>query len=207
MIASSIERFEFFAFTIQNAVVDVAPNGVDATGRLYICELRQERDGHRLDDGLRAVPRHLPQGRRSLDVRDPRLLVARPWRPRPRDGGLRHPGPLTGTAAHETDRGVDAPSHGRLDPMEPVVEITPGRAASVGGATVQRALPVRAHRTIGAWCFLDHFGPQTVTPATATMVGPHPHLGLQTVTWLLDGELVHTDSLGTEQPIPPGSST
>ena len=47
MIASAIERFEFFAFTIQNAVVDVATNGVDATGRLYICELRQERDGHR----------------------------------------------------------------------------------------------------------------------------------------------------------------
>jgi len=47
MIASAIERFEFFAFTIQNSVVDVAPGGVDARGRLYICELRQERDGHR----------------------------------------------------------------------------------------------------------------------------------------------------------------
>lgn len=47
LIASSIERFEFFAFTIQNAVVEIAPNGTDATGRLYIRELRQERDGHR----------------------------------------------------------------------------------------------------------------------------------------------------------------
>ena len=43
-----------------------------------------------------------------------------------------------------------------------------------------------------------------MTPQTATRIGPHPHLGLQTVTWLLEGELVHTDSLGTEQPIRPG---
>jgi hypothetical protein len=47
LIASSVERFEFFAFTIQNSVVHVAPNGSDATGRLYIRELRQEREGHR----------------------------------------------------------------------------------------------------------------------------------------------------------------
>jgi redox-sensitive bicupin YhaK (pirin superfamily) len=88
--------------------------------------------------------------------------------------------------------------------LEPSVEITPSRVATVGGAAVRRALPVRAHRTIGAWCFLDHFGPTAVTPTTATMVGPHPHMGLQTVTWLLEGELVHSDSLGTEQPIRPG---
>ena len=47
MIAASIERFEFFAFTIQNAVVDVDPGGESASGRLYIRELRQEREGHR----------------------------------------------------------------------------------------------------------------------------------------------------------------
>jgi quercetin 2,3-dioxygenase len=88
--------------------------------------------------------------------------------------------------------------------MEPVVEVTPSRIAEVGGATVRRALPRRAHRTIGAWCFLDHFGPASVTAETATRIGPHPHLGLQTVTWLLAGELVHTDSLGSEQPIRPG---
>jgi hypothetical protein len=47
LIARSIERFEFFAFTVVNTVVDVAPDGAAATGRLYIRELRQERDGHR----------------------------------------------------------------------------------------------------------------------------------------------------------------
>ncbi len=88
--------------------------------------------------------------------------------------------------------------------MEPVVEVTSSRTAQVGGATVRRALPRRTHRTIGAWCFLDHFGPTPVTPETATRIGPHPHMGLQTVTWLLDGELVHTDSLGSDQPIRPG---
>ncbi len=82
--------------------------------------------------------------------------------------------------------------------------MTASRTAVVGGATVRRALPRRTHRTIGAWCFLDHFGPSAVTPESATRIGPHPHLGLQTVTWLLEGELVHTDSLGSEQPIRPG---
>jgi hypothetical protein len=46
-IAEAIARFEFFEFTIVNSVVDVAPGGASATGRLYICELRQEREGHR----------------------------------------------------------------------------------------------------------------------------------------------------------------
>jgi len=88
--------------------------------------------------------------------------------------------------------------------MQPVIEVTPSRTAFVGGAQVRRALPIHARRTIGAWCFLDHFGPAPVTPTTATMVGPHPHLGLQTVTWLLDGELLHRDSLGSDQLIRPG---
>ena len=88
--------------------------------------------------------------------------------------------------------------------MDPVVEVTPSRTATVGGEPVRRALPRRTQRTVGAWCFLDHFGPTTVTPERATRIGPHPHLGLHTVTWLLDGELVHTDSLGSEQPIRPG---
>jgi redox-sensitive bicupin YhaK (pirin superfamily) len=84
------------------------------------------------------------------------------------------------------------------------VEIFPSRTAQVGSGTVRRALPLRRHRTVGPWCFLDHFGPEAVTPDTAMKVGPHPHIGLQTVTWLLEGEAVHTDSLGTEQPIRPG---
>ena len=94
-----------------------------------------------------------------------------------------------------------------LKSMNAPIEVFTSRTAEVGGATVRRALPDRARRTIGAWCFLDHFGPDQVT-ADDHHAGraPPPH-GLQTVTWLLEGELVHTDSLGSEQPIRPGSST
>ena len=77
----------------------------------------------------------------------------------------------------------------------------PARVANVGGATVRRGLP-RAHRTVGAWCLLDHAAPEPGGPPVA--IGPHPHIGLQTATWLLDGEVVHTDSLGSEQVIRPG---
>lgn len=67
--------------------------------------------------------------------------------------------------------------------------------------TVHRILPQRAIRMIGPWCFLDHFGP--VAPANYRQfdVPPHPHIGLQTITWLLSGQLLHQDSLGYEQPL------
>src|SRR5215207_3902301 len=55
------------------------------------------------------------------------------------------------------------------------VEVFPSRTARVGWGVVQRALPLRRHRTIGPWCFLDHFGPETVTPESVMQVGPHPH--------------------------------
>ena len=71
----------------------------------------------------------------------------------------------------------------------------------VGSLTVQRALPRRGRRTVGSWCFADVMGP---ADAAAVGIGPHPHIGLQTVTWLLAGELLHLDSLGSEQPIRPG---
>ena len=57
---------------------------------------------------------------------------------------------------------------------------------------------------VGAWCFLDRFGPIDVTPERTMIVGPHPHIGLHTVTWLLHGEVLHSDSLGNQQPIRPG---
>jgi hypothetical protein len=80
----------------------------------------------------------------------------------------------------------------------------PSRPALVGGMPVRRALPRRGRRTIGAWCFVDVFGPATVSEEAPVEIGPHPHIGLQTVTWLHAGEQVHRDSLGTEQPIRPG---
>ena len=85
-----------------------------------------------------------------------------------------------------------------------VVEVTESHEAVVGRFHVRRALPRRGRRTVGAWCFADHMGPADVTENSGLDVGPHPHLGLQTVTWLLDGEALHKDSLGSEQLIAPG---
>ena len=69
---------------------------------------------------------------------------------------------------------------------------------------MRRVLPQRPRRTVGSWCFLDHVGPVRVEPGVSFGIGPHPHMGLQTVTWLLAGELLHLDSLGSEQLIRPG---
>jgi quercetin 2,3-dioxygenase len=84
------------------------------------------------------------------------------------------------------------------------VEVTPSRVANVGRMPVRRALPRRERRTVGAWCFADHMGPAPVTETSGVDIGPHPHTGLQTVTWLLSGEVLHRDSLGTEQIIRAG---
>ena len=84
------------------------------------------------------------------------------------------------------------------------VEVTASHEAQVGQFTVRRALPRRGRRTVGAWCFADHMGPADVTEGSGLDVGPHPHMGLQTVTWLLDGQALHKDTLGSEQVITPG---
>ena len=83
------------------------------------------------------------------------------------------------------------------------VEITESAVSQVGEFSVRRALPRRTRRMIGAWCFIDHMGPASVDER-GLGVAPHPHIGLQTVTWLLAGEALHRDSLGTEQVIAPG---
>ncbi len=79
------------------------------------------------------------------------------------------------------------------------------RSAEIGGGlTIRRALPNRQRRTVGAWCFLDHAGPVEFAAGGGMHVGPHPHIGLQTFTWMIEGEVVHRDSLGNEQVITPG---
>ncbi len=70
--------------------------------------------------------------------------------------------------------------------------------------TVRRMLPLRLRRSVGAWCFIDHYGPTDTDGAAGMLVPPHPHIGLQTVTWLLRGNVLHRDSLGSEQMIRPG---
>ncbi len=82
--------------------------------------------------------------------------------------------------------------------------VTSSRTVDVAGLPVRRALPQRGRRTVGAWCFADHLGPLPAHDRDGSGVGPHPHMGLQTVTWLLEGELLHLDSLGSEQLIRPG---
>jgi quercetin 2,3-dioxygenase len=84
------------------------------------------------------------------------------------------------------------------------LEITDARLATVGDITVRRLLPLRLRRSVGPWCFIDHYGPESVDGAAGMQVPPHPHIGLQTVTWLLAGNVLHRDSLGSEQMIRPG---
>lgn len=78
------------------------------------------------------------------------------------------------------------------------------KAAAVGDFTVLRALPRRERRAVGPVCFLDHMGPHTAIGSSDGGVGPHPHIGLSTVTYLFEGDILHRDSLGTEQRIHPG---
>jgi redox-sensitive bicupin YhaK (pirin superfamily) len=85
----------------------------------------------------------------------------------------------------------------------PVAELFQSREVPLGGVrgmAVHRALPQRALSTVGAWCFLDRFGPQR----TDMRVLPHPHIGLQTVTWPLTGEIRHRDSIGSDVVLRPG---
>lgn len=80
----------------------------------------------------------------------------------------------------------------------------PAREVPLGGVramSVRRSLPQRGLPTVGAWCFLDRFGPQRVT----MRVEPHPHMGLQTVTWPLSGEIRHRDTLGSDVVLRPGA--
>ncbi len=97
-----------------------------------------------------------------------------------------------------------APVAHAAHPVAACVEVTESRQSQVGTFPVRRALPRRGRRTVGAWCFIDHMGPADIDEAHGLDVAPHPHIGLQTVTWLLEGEALHRDSLGSEQVIRAG---
>ena len=84
------------------------------------------------------------------------------------------------------------------------IESFPNSEVRLGDLAVSRALPVRSRRLVGPWCFLDRFGPLTFADGKPMDVAPHPHIGLQTVTWLLDGEILHDDSLGCQAIARPG---
>jgi redox-sensitive bicupin YhaK (pirin superfamily) len=88
----------------------------------------------------------------------------------------------------------------------PVHELLRGREVLLGESTrVRRVLPNLGRRLVGAWCFIDHYGPDDVANGPGMQVPPHPHIGLQTVSWLLDGQVHHRDSLGNDQIVRPGT--
>jgi redox-sensitive bicupin YhaK (pirin superfamily) len=78
------------------------------------------------------------------------------------------------------------------------------RSVDIDGLVIQRALPSTRTRLIGPFIFFDHFGPAVFRSGQGIDVRPHPHIGLATVTYLFDGEIMHRDSLGTAAPIRPG---
>jgi redox-sensitive bicupin YhaK (pirin superfamily) len=93
------------------------------------------------------------------------------------------------------------------DASAAVVEMLEPREVPLGGPralTVRRTLPQKRRSLIGAWCFADHYGPDPVAGPGAMDVPPHPHTGLQTVSWLFQGEIEHRDSVGSEALIHPG---
>jgi redox-sensitive bicupin YhaK (pirin superfamily) len=89
------------------------------------------------------------------------------------------------------------PSAAGIQEVEPIV-------VDLGSIHVRRLLPRRERRLVGPWCFLDVFGP-AMAEGRAMDVPPHPHIGLQTVTWLFEGEVLHKDSLGSEALAVPGA--
>lgn len=104
---------------------------------------------------------------------------------------------VEGPAFHP-DRCASEPS------VSPSIESWPARDAKVGDLDIRRALPVRERRLVGPWCFLDRYGPLSFTDEKPMDLAPHPHIGLQTVSWLFDGEILHRDSVGSEMLIRPG---
>lgn len=88
--------------------------------------------------------------------------------------------------------------------MKKIDFIIPERKADIGNFAVGRLLPFREKRLVGPFIYMDHMGPAKLTSDENLDVGPHPHIGLSTLTYLLEGTIMHRDSLGTEMEIRPG---
>ncbi|WP_439947550.1 pirin family protein [Streptomyces sp. BBFR109] len=112
---------------------------------------------------------------------------------------------MSGTEAETVEiHGEAGRDGGRADDE---VEILTPRDVPLGGPramTVRRTLPQRSRTLIGAWCFADHYGPDDIARTGGMRVPPHPHTGLQTVSWLFSGETEHRDSLGSHALVRPG---
>ncbi|MGY1716932.1 pirin family protein [Geodermatophilus sp. SYSU D01106] len=81
----------------------------------------------------------------------------------------------------------------------PALDLLPAKEVMLGpGTPVRRLLPTLGRRMVGAWAFVDHYGPDDVAATAGMQVTPHPHTGLQTVSWLIEGSVHHRDSLGSD---------
>ena len=92
-------------------------------------------------------------------------------------------------------------------PPTRTVELVEPRDVPLGGPramTVRRTLPSKQRSLVGPFCFVDHYGPDDIAASGGMDVAPHPHIGLQTVTWLFEGRVLHRDSVGSVQTIEPG---
>jgi hypothetical protein len=96
------------------------------------------------------------------------------------------------------------PSQSDATKCEPVDVVIVPRVRDLGDFEVRRVLPSMKRRMVGPFVFLDQIGPTTLGPGKTLDVRPHPHIGLATVTWVMEGEIMHRDSLGTVQPIKAG---
>jgi hypothetical protein len=112
-----------------------------------------------------------------------------------------------------TDETSEPASMSRLPDREPECNARSGpieliirpRVKDLGGFTVRRVLPAARRRMVGPFIFFDHMGPAEFSPGEGIQVRPHPHIGLATLTYLFEGEIMHRDSLGFVQPIRAGA--
>lgn len=96
------------------------------------------------------------------------------------------------------------PECSESSPERVVETVIDARPRDLGGFAVRRVLPSRARRMVGPFIFFDQMGAAVFAPGSGIDVRPHPHIGLATVTYLFEGEILHRDSLGSQQPIRPG---
>src|SRR5499427_1409985 len=100
-------------------------------------------------------------------------------------------------------RGKD-PAAGDAFACDAIARVIVPRTVDLGDFAVRRALPSAQSRMVGPFIFFDHFGPAEFRAGKGLDVRPHPHIGLATVTYLFDGQIMHRDSLGTAAAIRPG---
>ena len=97
------------------------------------------------------------------------------------------------------------PALGDVRASDAIEQVIVPRSIDLGDFRVHRALPSAEPRMVGPFILFDHAGPAVLRAGNGVDVRPHPHIGLATVTYLFDGEVLHRDSLGTAMPIQPGA--